>query len=286
MAEVTQVVEPPAPEPAQPMDYDASYWLKYREQDNLMLVLAEGQLHWDTKYSRFDPDNQAAVWNADTGQAVASWRAPEFYDIPAGVRVPFTFGVAFSPDGHLVATGSDDEKVRLWNPDNGQPVGPPLNLGRNETAMAFSPGGHRLATASNDHTVQLWNVDARHSIGAPLNGHTKEVNAITFSPDGHRLATASNDNTVRLWDADTGQPIGEPLTGHLGGVTSVAFSPDGQRLASGGGDKTVQLWPGVATPEMLCDKITTNMSRQQWHDWVSPDIPYITLCPGLPIAVD
>jgi len=42
----------------------------------------------------------------------------------------------------------------------------------------------------------------------------------------------------------------------------------------------------VAWPELLCDKLTANMSREQWHDWVSPDIPYITVCPGLPIAPD
>jgi hypothetical protein len=37
---------------------------------------------------------------------------------------------------------------------------------------------------------------------------------------------------------------------------------------------------------MICDKITTNMSHKQWHDWVSPDVRYVTGCPGLPIAQD
>jgi WD40 repeat protein len=91
---------------------------------------------------------------------------------------------------------------------------------------------------------------------------------------------------VRLWDAATGQPLGEPLAGHTDWVNSVAFSPDGQSIVSGG-DRTVRLWPTYPDPvSAMCAKLTTNMSRQQWRDWVSPDIDYIEACPGLPLTPD
>ena len=107
------------------------------------------------------------------------------------------------------------------------------------------------------------------------------VLSVAFSPDGQRFLSGGQDGTVRVWNADTDKPVGEPLTGHTGAVLSVAFSPDGQRFLSGSQDGTVRMWPGgrAAWRHELCAKLTTNMSRQQWNDWVSPKIPYSEVCP-------
>ena len=109
------------------------------------------------------------------------------------------------------------------------------------------------------------------------------MTAVAFSPDGSRVVTGSQDSTLRLWEAATGRPIGEPLDGHTEGVTAVAYSPDGSRVASSSTDDTVRIWPAMASAADLCDKLTTNMGRKQWNEWVTPDIDYIKGCPDLPV---
>ena len=185
-----------------------------------------------------------------------------------------------------VATASADGSVRLWDADTGQPNGNPL-AGHTEAvfSVAFSPDGHRLATAGEDGTVRLWDAVSGEPVADPLTGHVRMVLGVVFSPDGRRLASRSADHTVRLWDADTGASLGA-LTGHTDWVSGAVFSPDGQRLATVSLDGTLRIWPTVATPEMLCDKLTANMSRKHWREWISADIDYIRLCPGLPIRHD
>ena len=134
------------------------------------------------------------------------------------------YSVAFSPDGKILATGSNDGTVRLWDVATRRQIGSPLTGHTGAVySVAFSPDGKILASGKRRRhgaAVGRGHRPAdrqRRSTATPA-----AVDSVAFSPDGKTLATGSYDDTVRLWDVATHRQIGEPLTGHtdrsLGGV--------------------------------------------------------------------
>jgi WD40 repeat protein len=141
-----------------------------------------------------------------------------------------------SPDGQLIATGSNDQTVKLWKPDG--TLVQTLQHAATVHALSFSPDSQRLVTSSLDGNIYLWSREGK--LLKTFQGHSAAIWDIAVSHDGQRIASASEDSTIRLWSVD-GKSI-ETLTGHQGGVWGVAFSPDGNLLASSSADGTVKLW--------------------------------------------
>jgi hypothetical protein len=149
-------------------------------------------------------------------------------------------GVAFSPDGRLLATASADKTARLWDPATGDCQRTLTGHTGMVWDAAFSPDGRLLATTSDDETARLWDPASGECLRT-LTGHTYTVYRVAFSPDGRLLATASDDETVRLWDPATGDCL-RTLTGHTESVLGVAFSRDGRLLATASADDTARVW--------------------------------------------
>ncbi|HLZ56682.1 MAG TPA: hypothetical protein VKR06_07015 [Ktedonosporobacter sp.] len=164
----------------------------------------------------------------------------------------FVSAVAWSPDGHFVASGSWDHSVKVWNALTGALVttyapaeGRSDGGGHTELvdALAWSPDGHFIASGSWDHTVQVWNAITGQLITI-YRGHNEEVSSLAWSPDGHFIASGSWDHTVQTWEVFTGVHLRTFMDDNniYGLVNAVSWSPDGRYIASGGGNNRVQIW--------------------------------------------
>ncbi|MCP4536333.1 MAG: WD40 repeat domain-containing protein [Chloroflexi bacterium] len=152
--------------------------------------------------------------------------------------------VAFSPDGRLIASGSQDETVRLWDVSTALGAGSqnvrwPLQNTSPVLCVTFSFDGRTMAWGSEDSTIHVRDV-ARSQKLHQFKSPAGQVRSVAFSPDGRFLASTSV-NTVTMWDVASGREIRQ-LKGHTEIVQNVTFSPNGRLLASAGGDKTVRLW--------------------------------------------
>ena len=148
-------------------------------------------------------------------------------------------GLAFSPDGHRLASTGFDHTVRVWDADKFEE----LNSMRGHRAIvrsvAFNSSGDQLVSGGEDGIVRIWNPIDGDEL-AVFRGHTADIYGVGFSPDGSRVVSCGMDKLLHVWDAKTVQGA-QILHRQMEGLMGLAFSPDSRWIATGGGDRTVRL---------------------------------------------
>ncbi len=176
-------------------------------------------------------DGMVKLWDVASGNLLWSCRHPSQ-----------AYGLAFSPDGRLLASTEYNATVHLWDLKSPMPV-QTLDHLNPASGVRWSPDGRLLATGDLNGFIRLWAIHETEPAVCiqTLHGHTNSVEGLAFSLDGSTLASGSWDTTVKLWDVRTGR-LKQTLTGHTNRVTCLAWSPDGRTLASAGRDETIWLW--------------------------------------------
>lgn len=182
--------------------------------------------------------------------------------LPQGVKLLHTLkshqnavlSISFDPSGAMLASGSRDKTVKLWDVFGGRLLNTLKGHGGIVYSVVFSSKGEMLASGGGDSIIKLWEVAGGDFIRS-LRGHSSPIASLAFSPVSQILASGGFDYRVHLWQVTRGGfdltrspweavsgKLLHTLKGHDGIVYSIAFSRQGEMLASGGQDATVKLW--------------------------------------------
>ncbi len=148
--------------------------------------------------------------------------------------------VAINFDGKLVASGSDDQTILIWDLVTKKQVACLRGHTGAIRTIAFSLTGKLLVSGSSDRTIKLWNLDNYQEI-ITLSGHQQAVNSVLFTPDGTQIISGSADKTIKLWDVNTTEVLATLKSHHLA-VRDITYDATRNQLASASLDRTAKVW--------------------------------------------
>ncbi|MFE7746166.1 TIR domain-containing protein [Nocardia sp. NPDC057455] len=217
-------------------------------------------------------DGTVQRWDPTSGKAVGT---------PYKVDSNGVVALAFSSDHRYLASAGGGF-VRVLDTETGKFTPAPRSRSKSTVLnIAFSPDGRKIVIGDSDGGMKFVDAATGEFVGPPLQGHTFTVMGLEFNADGRYILSAGEDHTIRVWDSGSGYPIGDPIRGRHGSVVSAVFARGETKIVAGNQDATVSIWPGPAAwPTDACMKVTRDMSRKDWDDWISPDLEQVDVCPS------
>ncbi len=191
--------------------------------------------------------------------------------------------IDISSNGNYLAGINSQGNVIVWDPENNTENFRIETTARNIKVIRFKPDENILAIGDVNGNLELWDVATRRKI-SDVKAHDAQINDIRFNPTLNQMATASNDKSIKIFnniDDLTESPI--TLSDNEGFVLVIQFSSNGELIVSGTYEDTQNL---VGRPshvqymvEDICDRVTRNMTQDEWNTYVARDIPLEQTCP-------
>ncbi|KAG2748826.1 WD40 repeat-like protein [Suillus brevipes Sb2] len=218
-------------------------WALALAENGKQVVSSEGEFPDGFEEDEYDADDvldwQLWVRDVESGSVVAG---------PLEGHTNFVITLDISPDGEMLASGSTDRTIILWDTSTWQRKGQPILCGSPIFCIRFSPAGQLgMATAED---IQIWDLDRRERL-AQFKGHRDRFNQaanseLTWTRDGAHIFSAGyeDDPVIRLWDTSTWKQAGDPWFGHDKdcAINYITLNQTGTLLASASADCSVRLW--------------------------------------------
>ena len=228
-------------------------WRTYGQCENYGVLTGHKGAVLDLHWSR----DSRVIFSASADMTIASW------DLETGLRIRRHIGheeviscLDVSRRGEeMLATGSDDGYVGLWDPRQKLAV----DFMESEfpiTSIALAEAGNEVYTGGIDNDIKVWDM-RKQAVVYTMAGHTDTVTSLQVSPDTQSLVSNSHDGTVRTWDIRPFAPTDRHVRTYDGAPPGIernliraSWDPKGERIAAGSGDRSVVVWD-VRTGKLL-----------------------------------
>lgn len=112
--------------------------------------------------------------------------------------------LAISTDNKIIASGSADKTIKLWNAETGKLLSTFSGSAGTIHGLTFSPDNKKLISTGEDQVIRILDIESGNEINK-LTGHTSAITSIAISPDGKYLISGSMDKTLKTWELSTGK---------------------------------------------------------------------------------
>lgn len=220
------------------------------------------------------------IYSSAAGGGVNEWdlstrTGRKIVDEAAGIIT----ALEISGKNNMIAALTDDGSVLCWQTQSPEKRIFLETNGRAITTHRFIPGGDRLATGDNSGMINIWNTPSGNLV-SNIEGHTSPVISIAFDSTDEQMLTADDTGEIKLWSLTNLAQPPVVFEDSQKDIICLAFCENGEAFLSATGQDVTRRPAHVRclTPG-LCEKVTRNLSEQEWSAWVGQDIDYEATCP-------